>query len=114
MMTRNSNVRTFAVARRIRTVVIAIAPEQRHVPEAALGSVDHDVVLVEASDRAYAQIKRVSPDLIIVCLSGLDIGGCRLLSMLSLDGETSRIPVVTHVCETLDDRSAETTLGRVN
>src|SRR5262245_53868193 len=97
MMTRNSIVRTSPVARHLRTVVVVIGPEQRHVPDAALGSVDHDVVLVEPSDGAYAQIKRVSPDLIVVCLSWNDIVGCQLLSMLALDRDTSRIPLVTHV-----------------
>ena len=107
MMTRNPNVRTYPVARHLTTVVVVIGAEQRHVPDVALGSVDHDVVLVEPSDRAYAQIKRVRPDLIVVCLSGLDIVGCQLLSMLSLDRDTSRIPLITHVCDTLDYRPDE-------
>ena len=104
MMTRISNVRTSPVARQLRTVVVVIGPEQRHVPDVALGSVDHDVVLVETSHRAYSQIKRVSPDLIVVCLSGHDTVGCQLLSMLALDRDASRIPLITHLCDPLDAR----------
>jgi hypothetical protein len=104
MMTRNSNVRTSPAARHLRTVVVVIGPAQRHVPDVALGSVDHDVVLVESSHRAYAQIKRVSPDLIVVCLSGNDTVGCQLLSMLALDRDASRIPLITHLCDPAERR----------
>jgi DNA-binding response OmpR family regulator len=109
MMTRICNVRTSPVARQLRTVVVVVGPEQRHVPDIALGSVDHDVVLVESSHRAYAQIKRVSPDLVIVCLSEHDTAGCQLLSMLALDRDVSRIPLITHLCDPLDDHCDEAT-----
>jgi hypothetical protein len=86
----------------LRTVVVVIGPEQRQVPEVALGAVDHDVVLVQPSDRAYGHIKRVTPDLIVVCLSGNDTVGCQLLTMLALDRDTSRIPLVTHLCDEIN------------
>ena len=64
-----------------------------------LGAVDHDVVLVEPTSHAYSHIKHIRPDLVILCMASDDSAGCQLLSMLTLDRETSRIPVVTHVTE---------------
>jgi CheY-like chemotaxis protein len=55
----------------------------------------HDVVFVESLLHAYSCIKRVLPDVIVVALSEDDPDGCRVLSMLALDKETSRIPVLT-------------------
>ena len=63
--------------------------------EAVLDAIDHDVVLLEPVANAYSHIKRVAPDLVVVCLAGDDLDGCRLLSMLALDRETARIPVLT-------------------
>ena len=56
-----------------------------------------DIVYVESIAHAYSEIKRVTPDLVIVCLSSDDLDACRVLSMLRLDSETSRIPVLTCV-----------------
>ena len=63
--------------------------------ETVLDTIDHDVVLLEPVARAYSHIKRVAPDLVVVCLAEDDTDGCRLLSMLALDRETARIPVLT-------------------
>ncbi|PWT81383.1 MAG: hypothetical protein C5B57_10565 [Blastocatellia bacterium] len=66
---------------------------------------DHDVVFVESIANAYSHIKRMSPDLIVVCLSADDADGCQVLSMLKLDTETSRIPIVTYT--TPDSQASE-------
>ena len=58
---------------------------------------EHDVVLIGSVNDAYSQIRRVTPDLIVVYLSCNDVEGCRLLSMLALDRDTSRVPVVTYI-----------------
>ena len=65
--------------------------------ETVLDTFDHDVVLLEPLAHAYSAIKRVQPDLVIVCLAGDDMDGCRLLSMLALDRETARIPLFTYL-----------------
>ena len=64
---------------------------------AVVDAVDYDIVLIESTTHAYTQIKRQAPDLVIVCLDGDDAVGCRLLSMLTIDRETSRIPVLTYI-----------------
>jgi DNA-binding response OmpR family regulator len=68
---------------------------------------ERDLVLIGSVNDAYSQIRRVAPDLIVVYLSGNDVEGCRLLSMLALDRETSTVPVVTYLSPdtTTDDAS---------
>ena len=73
-----------------------------------MGAVDHDIVLVEPTDHAYSHIKQIRPDLVIVCMSSDDVDGCRVLSMLALDGETSAIPVVAHVTSSAADAAVTT------
>jgi PleD family two-component response regulator len=101
---------------RPRTVAVVSANPDQHVIETVLGAVDHDVVLVEPTAHAYSHIKHIRPDLVIVCMGSDDSEGCQLLSMLTLDRETSRIPVVTHVIPAEDsvprwDRSWDNTNG---
>ena len=78
-----------------RTVAVVGGQAHSQEIEAVLGAVDHDVVFIQSIAHAYVQIKRDVPDLVIVCLGGDDVDGCQLLSMLTLDRETARIPVLT-------------------
>jgi PleD family two-component response regulator len=55
----------------------------------------YDVVFVESNEHAYSQIKRVQPNLVILCVRIDDPGGFRVLSMLRLDEDTRHIPVFT-------------------
>jgi CheY-like chemotaxis protein len=59
----------------------------------------YDMVFVESSDRAYSQVKRVRPDLVILCTSVEQLDGCQLLTMLKTDVDTRYIPVVTCATE---------------
>ena len=64
--------------------------------DTALSSGHYDVVFVESSDHAYSQIKRVQPQLVILCVRIEDRGAFQVLSMLKLDPETRDIPVLTY------------------
>jgi CheY-like chemotaxis protein len=66
----------------------------------------YDVVFVESSAHAYSQIKRVQPDLVILCVQIDDADGLQVLSMLKLDEATKAIPVLTYTTE-LEEPSAE-------
>ena len=88
----------------LRTVLVVGRPGQI-MPDSAFNSLDYDVVVVESLSRAYSQIKRVKPTLVILCLPFGDVEGCHLLSMLKLDGETASIPIRT--CGVVDDESDE-------
>ena len=89
-------------APRLRTVAVVSRNPEQQVVGAVMCAVDHDVVVVELTDHAYSHIKQIRPDLVIVCLSGDDVDGCRVLSMLALDRETSTIPVLTHLTSLAD------------
>ena len=68
--------------------------------ETALDAGHYDVVFVENSRHAYSQIKRVQPNLVILCLHVDDMDGFQVLSMLKLDEETRTIPVLTYTTQT--------------
>jgi hypothetical protein len=58
---------------------------------------DYDIIVVKSAGLCYSRIKRLHPDLvafIVVLIDGADVAGCQLLTMLALDHELSRIPVV--------------------
>jgi PleD family two-component response regulator len=67
--------------------------------ETVLAAGHYDVVFVESSEHAYSHIKRVQPNLVILCMSLEDRDGFQVLSMLKLDDETRRIPVLTYATE---------------
>jgi PleD family two-component response regulator len=60
------------------------------------GENQYDVVFVALTEHAYSQIKRVQPDLVIICLSFEQKAGFHLLSMLKLDPQTRDIPALTY------------------
>jgi PleD family two-component response regulator len=97
MMTRHESLTTTTRTRTPRSVAVVGSQASPEALEAVINAVDYDVVLIESLTHAYAQIKRESPDLVIVCLNGEDSGGCQLLSMLRLDHQTARIPVLTYI-----------------
>jgi CheY-like chemotaxis protein len=80
-----------------RSVALVGRYAHQHLEDAMLGVADCDVVFVESTAHADSRIKRVRPDLVIMCLSSDDMDGCQVLSMLALDSDTARIPVVTFV-----------------
>jgi CheY-like chemotaxis protein len=67
--------------------------------ETALDAGHYDVVFVENSRHAYSQIKRVLPNLVILCLQVDDMDGFQVLSMLKLDEDTRSIPVLTYTTQ---------------
>ncbi|MEQ1728333.1 MAG: response regulator [Vicinamibacterales bacterium] len=74
--------------------------------EPVLEAGNYDVVFVESSAHAYSQIKRVRPNLVILCVEIDDAQGLNVLSMLKLDSDTRSIPVVTYTSAGVDE-SAE-------
>jgi len=75
-------------------VVVTSNPHQRLL-DGIMDARDVDVVFVESAAGAYSTVKRVRPGLVVVCLSFDDPLGFQVLSMLKLDRDTSRIPIVT-------------------
>jgi PleD family two-component response regulator len=90
-------VRPTIVAQKV--VIVNGSPEILDLLETVLDAGHYDVVFVESSAHAYSQIKRVQPNLVILCVRIDDADGFQVLSMLKLDDETRAIPVLTYTTE---------------
>jgi CheY-like chemotaxis protein len=90
-----------------KVLIVNGSSDVLEVLEPVLEAGNYDVVFVEASAHAYSQIKRVQPDLVILCVGLDDAEGINVLSMLKLDAETHDIPVVTYTSSAEDDEEQE-------
>ena len=82
-----------------KVVVVNGNTEVLGMLETVLDAGRYDMVFVESSDRAYSQVKKILPNLVILCARIEDLGGFQLLTMLKLDHETKNIPVLTYTTE---------------
>lgn len=82
-----------------KVVVVNGSAEALSVLETLLDAGHYDMVFVESSDRAYSTVKRVLPNLIVVCTRVEALDGVQLLTMLKLDPLTCDIPVLTCTTE---------------
>jgi PleD family two-component response regulator len=104
MMT-NSGTTTESLRRPIVTtatqkvVIVNGSAEILELLESVLEAGHYDVVFVESSAHAYSQIKRVQPNLVILCVRIDEPDGFQVLSMLKLDADTRAIPVLTYTTE---------------
>ena len=82
-----------------KVVIVNGGTDMLTLLETVLDAGHYDVVFVESSEHAYSHIKRVQPNLIILCMRIDDRDGFQVLSMLKMDNETRRIPVLTYTME---------------
>jgi CheY-like chemotaxis protein len=82
-----------------KVVVVNGNTEVLGMLETVLDAGRYDMVFVESSDRAYSQIKRVVPQLVILCTRIDELAGFQLLTMLKLDPDTRQVPVLTYTTE---------------
>lgn len=82
-----------------KVVIVNGSMEMLEVVETVLDAGHYDIVFVESSEHAYSQIKRVQPNLVVLCVRIEDLDGFQVLSMLKLDEETREIPVLTYTTE---------------
>ncbi len=90
-----------------QVVIVNGSPEMLETLETVLDAGHYDIVFVESSEHAYSQIKRVQPNLVILCVRIDDAEGFQVLSMLKLDEETRAIPVLTYTTEQDGEESDE-------
>lgn len=95
--TRNGGIRSSATTQKV--VIVNGSAAVMDLLETVLEAGNYDMVFVESSAHAYSQIKRVQPDLVVLCVRIEDLDGFQVLSMLKLDAETSSIPVLTYTTE---------------
>jgi CheY-like chemotaxis protein len=90
-----------------RVVIVNGSAEILELLESVLDAGHYDVVFVESSHHAYSQIRRVQPNLVILCVRIDDAEGFQVLSMLKLDPRTRDIPVVTYTTEAVEEVEEE-------
>jgi PleD family two-component response regulator len=88
-----------AAATTQKVVIVNGTAEILDLLETVLDAGHYDVVFVESSQHAYSQIKRVKPNLVILCVRIEGTDGFEVLSMLKLDDDTRDIPVLTYTTE---------------
>ena len=88
-----------AVAPVQKVVVVNGNTEVLGMLETVLEAGRYDMVFVESGEHAYSQIKKVLPNLVILCTRIEHLDGFQLLTMLKLDRETRDIPVLTYTTE---------------
>jgi PleD family two-component response regulator len=86
-----------------KVVIVNGSAEILELLETVLEAGHYDVVFVESSQHAYSQIKRVQPNLVILCVHIDDAEGFQVLSMLKLDAATRDIPVLTYTTEETEE-----------
>ena len=82
-----------------KVVVVDGNAEVLGMLESVLDAGRYDMVFVESSGHAYSQIRKVVPNLVIVCANVELPVAFQLLTMLKLDPETRDIPVLTYTTE---------------
>jgi DNA-binding response OmpR family regulator len=82
-----------------KVVIVNGTPDILGLLETVLEAGHYDVVFVESNAHAYSQIRRVQPNLVILCVRIDQIDGFQVLSMLKLDDATREIPVLTYTNE---------------
>jgi CheY-like chemotaxis protein len=82
-----------------KVVIVNGTPEVLDLLETVLDAGRYDVVFVESNAHAYSQIKRVQPNLVILCIRIEDREGFQVLSMLKIDEDTRDIPILTYTTE---------------
>ena len=85
-----------------KVVVVDGNAEVLGMLEAVLDAGRYDMVFVESSDHAYSQIRKVLPNLVIVCADIERAEPFQLLTMLKLDANTRDIPVLTYTTDSPD------------
>jgi CheY-like chemotaxis protein len=79
-----------------KVAIINGSPEVLALIENVLSAGHYDIVFVESIAHAYSHIKRVQPDLVILCVHFDNMDALQVLSMLKLDEDTRAIPVLTY------------------
>ena len=78
-------------------VFVGGGPESLAIVEPVLDGRAYDIEFVALDDEPYATVAALKPDLVVVSLGMDDLAGFQLLTMLRLDPETVKIPVLSYV-----------------
>jgi CheY-like chemotaxis protein len=82
-----------------KVLIVNGSPDVLEMLESVLDPGHYDIVFIESGAHPYSQIKRTHPHLVVLCMRIEDLEGFQVLSMLKLDEDTCRIPVLTYTTE---------------
>ncbi len=94
-----------------KVVVVNGTPDVLDLLESVLDGGRYDLLFADASQHAYSLIAKEQPNLVVLCTAIDRADGFQLLSMLKLDPQTKRIPVVTYTSETDDEDTDDEEYG---
>jgi CheY-like chemotaxis protein len=84
-------------------VVVNGTPDVLDLLESVLEGGRYDLLFADASTHAYSLIAKEQPHLVVLCTAIDRVDSFQLLSMLKLDPQTRRIPVVTYTHDEDDE-----------
>jgi PleD family two-component response regulator len=99
MMMQTESVPDRRTDRALRTAIVVGTDPDERVLDMIADAGNYDVVVIAPTVSAYSQIKRTSPDMIVACVAFDDAAAFQLMSMLKLDRDTARIPLITCLAE---------------
>jgi|RhiMetdeSRZDD1v2_1073273.scaffolds.fasta_scaffold238833_2 PleD family two-component response regulator len=99
MMMQTESVTYSHKVRALRTAIVVGRDPDDRVLDLIAEAGNYDVVVIAQTASAYSQIKRTSPDMIVACVAFDDAAAFQLMSMLKLDRDTARIPLITCLAE---------------
>lgn len=79
-----------------KVVVVDGGIEMLHGLETMLHARRYQMLFAQSNDLAYSQIKKVRPNLVVLCGGIENRDGSQLLTMLKLDPDTRGIPLVSY------------------
>lgn len=89
-----------------KVVVVNGTPDVLDLLESVLDGGRYDLLFADASQFAYSLIAKEQPNLVLLCTAIDRVDSFQLLSMLKLDPQTRRIPVVTYTLDGDEDPDA--------
>jgi len=92
-----------------KVAIVNGSPDALALVENVLRAGHYDVVFIESVAHAYSHIKRVQPNLVIICMRFEDLDTFQVLSMLKLDEDTRNIPVLTYTAGYDSEEEEEST-----
>ena len=99
MMMQTESVTYSHKVRALRTAIVVGRDPDDRVLDLIAEAGNYDVVVIAETASAYSQIKRTSPDMIVACVAFDDAAAFQLMSMLKVDRDTARIPLITCLAE---------------
>lgn len=85
-----------------KVVVVDGGIEMLHGLETMLHARRYQMLFAQSNELAYSQIKKVRPNLVVLCGGIEDRDGSQLLTMLKLDPDTRGIPLLSYAPDRKD------------